>query len=196
MPVTVTVGAARTVSVCAAASALFPADELTTPGVLRNVPGVAATTSIVIEQFAAAANEPPVSEKTEVPGVAVITPAEPQVPLSPLGLSIVKPTGSVSVKPRDESLAVGLGLVIVTDRALAVDSPTPISGGVKALVTVGGAGGVAASAGPLVASAAVPTAASATSPATRRRRCGLRRKTAELPVLLIKMYPPPVSQLV
>src|SRR5450432_2510693 len=41
MPLTATVGAARTVSVCVAPTALVPAEELTAPGLFDSVPGVA-----------------------------------------------------------------------------------------------------------------------------------------------------------
>src|ERR1700677_2946692 len=96
MPVAVTVGGGNTVSVSTAPGALGPADELTAPGLFDSVPGSAPPTDIEIVQLAKPANEPPDSENVDVPGVAVITPAEPQVPLSPFGSSIVRPAGSMS----------------------------------------------------------------------------------------------------
>src|ERR1700709_741737 len=89
-------------------------------------------------QLAATFTDPPARENVDAPGAAVLTPAEPQVPFSPLGLSTVRPAGRGSVKPTPESVPLALGLAMVMESAVAVESPAPISLGVKALVTVGG----------------------------------------------------------
>jgi hypothetical protein len=88
--------------------------------------------------------------------------------LPPVGLSIVNPAGSVSVNDTADRAVVGFGLATVIDRAVPVESPTPTTVWVKALVIVGGATGVAAAAGPATTSAAVAAALAATSAATRR----------------------------
>lgn len=50
-------------------------------------------------QLAAAFTEPPASEIVCEPGLAVMTPADPHVPFSPLGLSMVSAAGASTAKP-------------------------------------------------------------------------------------------------
>ena len=116
-----------------------------------------------IVQAAAAFTEPPLSEIVCEPGAAVMTPAVPQVPFSPLGSSTVRPAGSVSVNATDDSVPLAFGLVIVIDSAVASVSPTPIRFGVNALVMVGGAAAATA-----VDAACRPMAADAASDAGQR----------------------------
>jgi hypothetical protein len=183
IPVTATVGGGRTVNVCVSPVVLDPAEELTGPVLLDRVPVNDATTDTEIAQFVAPLSDPPVKEIVDPPGAAVITLPVPHVPFSPFGLSTVKPAGSVSVNETADSVAVAFGLVIVIDRAVAVESPRPTSVGVKALVIVAGATGVAAAADPAATSAAVAAALAASSAATRRR---VRGSTAMLRVMSLK----------
>jgi hypothetical protein len=88
---------------------------------------------------------PPVSEIVLAPGLAVTVLLEPQVPLSPLGLSTTRLAGSVSVNATPLSEPLEFGLVIVTDSELV--PPTAIEVGVNALVVLGGLVAAAAIAG-------------------------------------------------
>src|ERR1700722_1247047 len=148
MLVTVSVGGGRTVSVSVFPVRLDPAEELTGPVLLDNTPGCEATTEAEIVQLVAPLSDPPVKAIVDPPGSAVTTPGAAQVLLSPVGLSIVRPAGRGSVNPTADRVVVAFGLATVIDRAVPVESPTPTTVSVKALVIVGGTTGVAAAAGP------------------------------------------------
>ena len=96
-------------------------------------------------QFAPPFRLPPFSETVPDPGFAVTTLLEPQLPLSPLGSSTIRPLGSASVSEMPLKLPLAFGLVIVIDSALV--PPTPIELGTNALATDGGLVAARATAG-------------------------------------------------
>ena len=160
-----------TVSAAAAPASLAPADEWTALVVSWNVPVCAAVTDTENVHDAPALTEPPLSEIACVDGAAVITPADPHVPLSPLGSSTARPAGSVSVKATPDNVPLALELVMVNDRAVAALSLKPIRLGVNALVMVGGVAARAAGTTPRP-SPAVATTVAAMTPVVRRRLHG------------------------
>jgi len=141
-----TVGGGSTVSDAGAGAALVPAEELAAAGASAKLPVWLGTTDTENVQLAAAFTEPPVKEIVCDPAFAVMTPAEPHVPFSPLGSSTASPAGRVSVNDTEESVPLALGFAMVTDRAVAELSLKPMRFGVKVVATVGGAAARAAGA--------------------------------------------------
>ena len=186
---TLTVGGGSTVREAGAGAALLPAEELTAPGASAKLPVWLGVTDTENVQLAAALTEPPVREIACAPGLAVITPAEPQVPFSPLGLSMVSPAGSVSVNATAERVPLAFGLAIVTDREVAELSLSPIRLGVNAVVTVGGAAALAAGAASAKPAVAPSDRVSAPTP---RRLPRPSRPVPSLRAMFLTSVPSPV----
>jgi hypothetical protein len=129
-------GGASTFTLAEAVPPVPASVEVTFPVVLVCKPATIPVTFTENVQEALAAIVPPLRLITFVPAVAVIVPA-PQVPVSPFGVEITKPAGSVSLKPTPVSAVVVFGLVIVK-----VSEVEPFSGMLaapNALAIVGGA---------------------------------------------------------
>ena len=91
----------------------------------------------MFEAWSPAAMEPPVSMTAPDPAVAVMVPP-PQEPVSPFGLAIVSPAGSVSTNPTPvRGTALADGFVIVKLNALFVFGGTTV--GLKSFAIDGGA---------------------------------------------------------
>jgi hypothetical protein len=159
-----------TVNVAADPALLAPADELTTLVAFGNLPVCAAVIDTEKVHEAPGLTEPSLSEIVCVVGAAVITPADPHVPFSPLGLSTARPAGSVSVNETADSVPLELGLVMVNDRAVAALSLKPIRLGVNALVMVGGEAASAAGTTPRPIAAVATTVTAVTLVILRRTR--------------------------
>src|SRR6476619_5749301 len=129
-------GGASTFRVVVAVPHVPPSVEVTFPVVLVCNPAAMPATFTENVQEAFAAIVPPLKLITFVPAVAVIVP-EPQTPVRPLGVEMIKPAGSVSLKPTPVSATVVLGLVMVK-----LSEVEPFSGMLtapKAFAMVGGA---------------------------------------------------------
>ena len=105
-------GGATTLILAEAVPPVPPSVEVTLPVVLFCRPAAVPVTLTenVQEEFAAIV--PPLRLITFVPCVAVMVPA-PHVPVSPLGVEIIRPAGSVSLKATPVSATVALGFVMV-----------------------------------------------------------------------------------
>src|SRR5262249_42406630 len=104
--------------------------------VLICFPAVVPVTFTENVQDALAAMVPPDKLITFVPAVAVMVPA-PQDPVSPFGVEITRPAGSVSLKATPVSATVRFGLVMV--KLSEVDPFSGIVAAPNALAIVGGA---------------------------------------------------------
>jgi hypothetical protein len=133
--VTLSVGAAATVRLAEAVFPIPPLIEETAPVVLVKVPAPVAVTLTTKEQLPVVAAEPPVSVMLVVPAAAVAVP--PQVEVSPLGVVITNPAGSVSAKPTPDSptvfaagsVIVKLRVVLALSAMLAAPNVSAITGG-------------------------------------------------------------------
>ena len=112
-----------------------PSVEVTLPVVLFCRPAAVPVTLTENVQEAFAAMDPPARLITFVPAVAVMVPA-PQEPVRPLGVEMIRPAGSVSLKPTPVSATVAFGFVIVKlsevvpfSGMLAAPNPFAILGG-------------------------------------------------------------------
>jgi hypothetical protein len=103
---------APTVRLAVAVFPLPPLLEDTAPVVSVKVPAPVSVTLTVSVQLPPTATEPPLSEMVPLPAVAVTVP--PQLSVSPFGVEITRPAGSVSVKATPASATVlAAGLVMV-----------------------------------------------------------------------------------
>ncbi len=129
-------GGAATLTEAVAVPPVPPSVEVTLPVVLFCVPAVIPVTFTEKLQEPPAAIVPPLRLITPVPAVAVIVPA-PQVPVTPFGVEITRPAGSVSLKATPLKATVAFGLLMVK-----LSEVEPFSGMLaapKALTMVGGA---------------------------------------------------------
>jgi hypothetical protein len=100
-------GGATTLMLAVAVPPVPPSVDVTFPVVLFCIPATVPVTFTVNVHDEFAASVAPDKLITFVPCVAVIVPP-PQAPLSPLGVAITKPAGSVSVKPTPVSVVPAL----------------------------------------------------------------------------------------
>jgi hypothetical protein len=128
-------GGASTLRLAVAVPPVPPSVEVTLPVVLTCNPATVPVTFTENVQEALAAIVPPLRLITFVPCVAVIVPA-PQEPVSPLGVEITKPAGSVSLKPTPVSVVV-FGFVMV--KLSEVDPFSGMLAAPNALLIVDGA---------------------------------------------------------
>jgi hypothetical protein len=108
-------GGASTLMLAVAVPPVPPSVEVTLPVVLVCVPAAVPVTLTANVQLEFAAIVPPLRLITFVPCVAVIVPA-PHKPLSPFGVEITRPAGSVSLKATPLSATVVFGLLMVKER--------------------------------------------------------------------------------
>src|SRR5580765_7715302 len=100
-------GGASTFTLAEAVPPVPPSVEVTLPVVLFCCPAAVPVTFTENVQELLAAMVPPERLITLVPAVAVIVPA-PQVPVKPFGVEMIRPAGSVSLKPIPVSATVVL----------------------------------------------------------------------------------------
>jgi len=105
-------GGATTLILAEAVPPVPPSVEVTLPVVLFCRPAAVPVTLTENVQEAFAAMDPPARLITFVPAVAVMVPA-PQEPVRPLGVEMIRPAGSVSLKATPVSATVAFGFVIV-----------------------------------------------------------------------------------
>src|SRR5215471_4514245 len=105
-------GGACTWTVACAVPPVPPSVDVTLPVVLTFEPAVVPVTFTLNEHEPLAAMVPPDRLITLVFCVAVIVPA-PQEPLRPLGVEMIRPAGSVSLKATPDSATVAFGLLRV-----------------------------------------------------------------------------------
>src|SRR5262249_13835972 len=91
-------------------------------------------TFTVMVQELLAANEPPLRLMLFVACVAVMVPV--QVVVSPFGVEMIRPPGSVSLKPMP--LSEGLALAVETVKGKLVEPPSGMEAAPNALMSVGG----------------------------------------------------------
>ena len=129
------VGVAATVRLAEAVFPVPPFVEDTAPVVLVKLPVAAPLTLKLTEQFPATPADPPLSRTLVEPAVAVSVP--PQLEVSPLGVAITNPAGSVSVKAMPDSptvfargsVMVKLSVVLALSPMLLDANASAITGG-------------------------------------------------------------------
>jgi hypothetical protein len=128
-------GGASTLRLAVAVPPVPPSVEVTLPVVLTCNPATVPVTFTENVQEPLAAIVPPLRLTTFVAWVAVIVPP-PQAPVSPFGVEMTRPAGSVSLKPTPVSVVV-FGFVMV--KLSEVDPFSGILAAPNALLIVGGA---------------------------------------------------------